>query len=86
VSEIGEYRKQLDLIVAGDLEDTCADIKGQLGCVDDASKEQHSIPIDPHFKVRDVTLMLVIPTEDVVLYQTRLEQVLNHVMRFNAFR
>jgi len=86
VSEIGEYRKQLDLIIASELENTRADIKGQLGSIDDACKEQNCIPIYLNLEVRDVTLMLVIPTEDVVLYQTRLEQVLNHVMRFNAFR
>jgi len=68
VCEIGEHRKQLDLIVTGDLEYASAYIKGQLGCIDDACKEQQIIPVDLYLKVRDVTLMLVIPTEDVVLY------------------
>jgi hypothetical protein len=68
VSEIREYRKQLDLIVAGELENTCADIKGQLGSIDDASKKQHSIPIDLNLEVRDVTLMFIVTGEDVILY------------------
>ncbi len=68
VSEIREYRKQLDLIIAGEPEDTCADIKGQLGSIDDACKEQNCIPIDLNLEVRDVTLMFIASGEDVILY------------------
>ena len=52
VSEIGEYRKQLDLIVAGNLEDTCADIEGQLRGVYDTCKEQQIIPIDCRWNLK----------------------------------
>ena len=59
MSEIGEDREQLDLIVTGNLEHSGGDIKAQLGGVYYTCKEQGVIPIDLDLEVRDIAFMLV---------------------------
>ena len=59
VSQIGEYREQLDLIVTGDLEDTGTNVEAQLGIIDDTRKKESVIPVDLDLEVRDIALMFV---------------------------
>jgi len=68
VGQIREDRKQLDLIVTADLEDTGTDVKAQLGSINDTGKKQSIIPVDFDLEVRDVTLMFIVSGEDVILY------------------